>query len=205
MSGLKSQPVIKLPAPRFESAVSLEKALILRRSVRDYSRATLTLQEISQLFWAGQGITDHDGLRTAPSAGALYPLELYLVVGNVEKLPRGLYRYRSAQHHLIEIEHGDWLKELASAALGQDCLSGCSAAIVITAVYERTTGKYGQRGIRYVHMEVGSAAQNIYLQAASLGLGTVLVGAFDDSEVKRLLNLPSSVEPLGLMPIGKRA
>lgn len=204
MSCQKKQRAIELPRPRFDSAVSLEKVLASRRSVRDYSRTALTLQEISQLLWAGQGVTDTEGLRTAPSAGALYPLELYLVVGDVEKLPKGLYRYRPSQHTLLRNFDVDLRSELASAALSQDCLKYGAVVIVIAAVYDRTTQKYERRGIRYVHMEVGHVAQNIYLQAGSLDLGAVLVGAFDDSRVGELLQLPSNQVPLGLMPIGRK-
>ena len=196
--------VIKLPEPRYEGTVSLEKAMRNRRSVRDYSRDPLTLAEVSQLLWAAQGITHVDGRRTAPSAGALYPLELYLVVGNVKSISKGLYKYRCRNHDLIRVGKGDPQPDLSSAALFQSSIKTGAAVIVFTAVYDRTTRKYGKRGIRYVHMEVGHVAQNVYLEAFSLGLGTVFVGAFNDRQVKNVLGLPEEEEPLGLMPVGRR-
>lgn len=195
---------IPLPAPQQESDTSIEEALLLRRSVRTYSGEPLTLEEISQLLWAAQGITSPNGYRTAPSAGGLYPLELYLLVGDVDGLSEGVYRYIPQEHALSKTVEGDKRDELQGAALGQSPVGDSSAVIVISAIYERTTGKYGQRGIRYVHMEVGSAAQNIYLQAGSLDLGTVFIGAFDDGEVKKILGFNEAEQPLGLMPVGKR-
>lgn len=195
---------LQLPKPRLKSGYSFEKVLSGRRSVREYSIESLTLANVSQLLWAGQGLTSQDGLRTAPSAGATYPLELYLVAGNVNGLAQGLYRYLADQHRLIQLVNKDLRAELAAAALGQEWMKESAIIIVIAAVYDRAMRKYGQRGIRYAHIEVGHAAQNIYLQAASLNLGTTLVGAFDDKRIKELLNLPSAEEPLGLMPIGGR-
>jgi SagB-type dehydrogenase family enzyme len=201
----RRQPeVIKLPEARDEGKISLEKAMRDRRSLRAYARDPLTLAEVSQLLWAAQGVTDREGHRTAPSAGALYPLDLYLVVGNVEGLPRGFYKYRCRQHDLIRVGQEDLRPRLASAALEQECIRKGAAVIVLSAVYGRTTRKYGKRGIRYVHMEVGHVAQNVYLQAISLGLGTVFIGAFNDDEVKEILSLPREEEPLGLMPVGRR-
>lgn len=194
---------IVLPEPRYDSDISVEEALLKRRSVRDYSGKALTLQEVSQLLWAAQGITDPWGLRTAPSAGALYPLEVYVVVGNVENLAKGVYKYKPHQHELIKVLEGDQRESLAEAALGQSWVKRSAINIVITAIYDRTTGKYGDRGIRYVHMEVGHAAQNVYLQAVAMNLGAVVVGAFYDNQVKEILNLPDDEEPLYIMPVGK--
>ena len=194
---------ITLPEPRYDSDVSLEEALLERRSVRDYADEALTLQEVSQLLWAAQGITDHSGKRTAPSAGALYPLEVYIVVGDVEDVAKSVYRYKPQQHELIKILDGDQRKALAKAALDQQSVAQGAIDIVITAIYERTTGKYGDRGIRYVHMEAGHAAQNVYLQAVALNLGTVSIGAFHDDQVKEIINLPDDREPLYIMPVGR--
>jgi len=195
---------IKLPLPESDSAVSIEEALRLRRSVREYKKdVSLTLDEISQLLWAAQGVTHSSGFRTAPSAGALYPLELYLVAGNVQNLPAGIYTYRPGSHTLVNVVKGDKRPELSAAALGQPCVKKGAAIIVLAAVYERTMKKYGRRGIRYVHIEVGNASQNIYLQAVSLNLGTVLIGAFDDEKVRKILNMKDTEKPLSLMPVGK--
>ena len=196
--------VIKLPEPRYESQVSLEQSLRERRSVRSYSGQPLTLEELSQLLWAAQGFTDPRGFRAAPSAGALYPLELHIVAGEVDGLAAGVYRYQPDGHQLAKTLDGDKRAELAEAALGQEWVEEGAVAIVFTAVYQRTTGKYGERGIRYVHMEAGHAAQNLCLQATALGLGAVTVGAFYDDSVSRLLNLPEDEEPLYIIPIGRK-
>lgn len=200
---MQRQP-IQLPRPRLKSGYSFEKVLGERRSVREYSSEALTIENVSQLLWSAQGVTRPEGWRTAPSAGATFPLELYLVAGNVNGLAQGLYRYRADQHKLIQLVNKDLRGDLAAAALGQEWMKGSAIIIVIAAVYARATQKYGQRGVRYAHMEVGHAAQNVYLQAASLNMGTTLVGAFDDKRVKEVLKLPSDEQPLGLMPIGGR-
>ncbi len=199
----KSQDVIKLPEPKYNSSISVEKALQERRSVRTYKNVSLMLSEVSQLLWAAQGITNPQGFRTGPSAGALYPLEVYLVAGNVNNLPAGVYKYRPRGHELIKIAKGDKRNELSDAALGQPWVADGSAVIIISAVYERTTRKYGERGVRYVHIEVGHAAQNIFLQSVSLHLGTVVVGAFDDRKVKKVIHMAPQEEPLIMMPIGR--
>ena len=194
--------IIPLPEPVRDGGVAVERALQERRSVRSYRDAPLTMQAVGQLLWAAQGITDPRGYRTAPSAGALYPLEIYLVVGQVEGLAPGVYHYLPEQHGLAHLLEGDQREALAAAALGQSCVRRGAVSLVFGAVYERTTGRYGQRGRQYVHMEVGHAAQNVYLQAASLGLGTVVVGAFDDGTVAAILRLPRDEAPLYIMPVG---
>ena len=195
--------LIALPEPAHESPISIEEALLKRQSIRQYTPEPLTLAEVSQLLWAGQGINRPGGYRTAPSAGALYPLELYLISGNVEQLPAGVYHYQPDTHSLEQVILGDLRADLSQAALSQEAVEEAPAVILITAIYQRTTGKYGERGIRYVHMEVGSAAENIYLQAVSLNMGTVFIGAFHDDQIKRLLNLDDQEQPLSLLPIGK--
>jgi len=195
---------IMLPEPRYASATSVEEALLERRSVRAYSgEDPLVIEEVSQLLWAAQGITAPWGGRTAPSAGALYPLELYVVIGDVEGFDNGVYRYRPDEHELEKVRDGDVRAELADAALGQESIRDAAIDIVFTAVYARTTVKYRERGIRYVQMEAGHAAQNVYLQAVALDLGTVTVGAFIDSDVKAIMNLEEPEEPLYIMPVGR--
>ena len=162
---------IELPEPGRESSVSLEETLLHRRSVREYTNEVLTLEEVSQLLWAAQGVTAVWGGRTAPSAGGLYPLEVYVAVGNVNNLAPGVYKYKSERHELIKLGNADVREELAESSLGQTWVKEGAIDIVIAAVYERTTRKYGDRGVRYVHMEAGHAAQNIYLQATALDLG----------------------------------
>jgi SagB-type dehydrogenase family enzyme len=193
---------IPLPAAASGGEMPVEEALEQRRSIREFSRDGLELEDVSQLLWAAQGVTGRRGYRAAPSAGALYPLEIYVVAGDVAGLSPGVYRYRPEKHDLVLITDGDRRKPLASAALDQGWVRRAPAVLVIAAVYERTMAKYGERGRRYVHMEVGHAAQNVYLQATARGLGTVMVGAFDDDEVREVLGLPADHEPLGIMPVG---
>jgi SagB-type dehydrogenase family enzyme len=195
---------ISLPEPRYDSTVSLEQSLLARRSVREYSGEPLTLEEVSQLLWAAQGITDARGYRTAPSAGGLYPLEVYIVVSNVEDLPPGIYHYLPEGHELELIAEGDFREELTEAALSQSWVREGAMSIVITAIYERTTGKYGERGIRYVHIEVGHATQNLCLQAVAMGLGLVTIGAFHDEDVAELLGRPADENPLYVIPVGRK-
>lgn len=195
--------VIKLPKWRQDSKISVESALRRRRSVREFSKATLMLTEVSQLLWAAQGITSPEGKRTAPSAGALYPLEVFVVAGKVDGLSAGVYRYRPQGQDLIRVAEGDQRARLASAALDQDWLKDAPATIVIAAIYERTAWKYKQRAGRYVHIEAGHAAQNVQLQAVALDLGSVIVGAFDDEQVKRALALAENEQPLCVLPIGR--
>jgi len=196
--------VLILPTPRHDSETSVEEALLERRSVRSYADEPLTLSEISQLLWAAQGITNPSGGRTAPSAGALYPLEIYLLAGEINDLTTGIYHYKPDDHSLTLIIEGDQRQALYEAALSQSAVKDAAAVIVITAIYERTTVKYGERGIQYVHMEVGSVAQNVYLQAVSLDLGTVFIGAFHDDQVKHILRLSEAEIPLGIMPVGRK-
>lgn len=192
---------LQLPPPMFTSQTSVEEALKTRRSIRVYKNQSISLEEITQLLWAAQGITAKNGFRTAPSAGALYPLELYLVAGAVESLSPGLYHYLPATNSLVKLQNGDIRIALCNAALGQPSIKLGAADIVITAVFSRTTAKYGKKGISFVFMEAGHAAQNVYLQTVSLGLGTVSIGAFNEREVKQLLNITE--EPLYIMPVGK--
>ena len=200
----KEGTTIKLPEPRYDGDVSLEQSLLQRRSTRSYTGEPLTLQEVSQLLWAAQGITDDRGFRTAPSAGGLYPLEVYVVAGDVKNLAPGVYKYGADSHELIPITAGDRRSELADAALGQAWVKEGAIVIVFTAVYERTTGKYGERGIKYVHIELGHAAQNLCLQATAMGLGVVTVGAFHDEQVVELLNLSGDEQPLYIIPVGRK-
>ena len=195
---------VKLPDPNLKGETSLEEALYERRSVREFSTEPLTLAEVSQLLWAGQGKTSDWGGRTAPSAGATYPLETYLVAGTVEGLLPGVYRYDPEDHALVKTRDGDVRERLGAAALGQSWVKEAPVSIVVTAVYERTTGKYGDRGVVYVHMEAGHAAQNICLQATALDLGAVTVGAFYDDQVGDIVALPAGEFPLYVIPVGKK-
>lgn len=193
---------IKLPTPIFSSNTSIEEALKKRRSIRLYKNLPLTLQEVAQLLWAAQGITSNNQFRTAPSAGALYPLEIYLIAGNVEKLSPGIYHYAPITHSLQKLKEGDIRTQLAEAAMDQEAIKFGAADIVITAIFSRSTQKYGNKGKQFVFMEAGHAAQNIYLETVSLKLGTVSIGAFNNTQIKNILNLKKE-EPLYILPIGK--
>lgn len=199
-----SPEVIRLPQPLSDGAMSVEKALQERRSVRQYRNLPITLSDLSQLLWAAQGISGAGKKRTAPSAGALYPLGVYVVAGNVTGLSAGIYLYHPRKNELSRMAEGDARAELSRAALGQSAIKNAAAVLVFAAVYERTTIKYGERGIRYVHMEAGHTAQNVCLQAVSLDLGTVVIGAFRDEQVRAVLHLPEREWPLTIMPLGKR-
>lgn len=203
-SPLAQTSVVLLPKPRSASGISVEEAIQKRRSVRQYKDDALTLAEVAQLLWAAQGVTSPRGFRAAPSAGALYPLELYLISGRVTGLPAGIYRYIPGSHTLVPVRTGDRRRELAQAALNQPAIESAPASLAFSAVYARTAGKYGERGVRYVHMDLGHAAENVYLQGVALGVATVLVGAFDDAAVAKALCLPAAEEPLAIMPLGKK-
>ncbi len=196
---------INLPEPLKESEFSVEEALKERRSVRSFKDEELTLQEVSQILWAAQGITQKEtGFRSAPSAGATYPLEVYLVVRKVEGLDPGVYRFLPEEQALHELVKGDKSEELMSGALNQGFIEDAPVNIVFTAVYGRTVNRYGERGERYVYMEAGHAAQNIYLQCESLDLGTVVIGAFDNEKIRRTINASREEKPLYIIPIGRK-
>jgi SagB-type dehydrogenase family enzyme len=201
---LQTLPQVNLPEPRLESDVSIEAALRLRRSIREFQRGPLTIAEVSQLLWAAQGVTDGQGLRAPPSAGALYPLELYLLVGQIATLRPNVYRYDPLHNKLQKTAGGDRRGEMSLAALEQSWIAEAPVILLIAANYRRTAAKYGARAERYVHIEVGHAAENVYLQAGALGLGTTDVGAFEDAMVKKVAALPAQEEPVLLLPIGRR-
>ena len=194
---------INLPEPRLTGSQSIDEALLKRRSISEYRNAPISSENLSQVLWAGQGITERRGLRTAPSAGALYPLEIYVVAGKVTGIPAGIYQYRSHTNELVRIVAGDRREDLSKTARNQRCVRTAAAVVVISAVYERTTASYGERGVRYAHMEAGHAAQNISLQAVALNLGCLLIGAFHDSEVKKIMQMQDREEPLYIIPVGK--
>jgi len=191
-----SRAVIDLPAPRQDGPLSLEETLLRRRSVRAFTDQALTTEQLAQLLWAAQGITDPRGFRTAPSAGALYPLELYVVSAD------GFYRYQPEGHQLLQLAQEDLRSAVWQAGLQQDALRDAPAVFLITAVYQRTADKYGERATRYVDIEAGHAAQNLLLQAVALGLGGVPIGAFHDDALGTALSLPADHAPLYLLPVG---
>ncbi len=196
----------QLPPALTDGEISFEQAIFNRSSVRRFSEQQLSLQQAGQLLWAAQGLSV-DGIssstRTAPSAGATHPMEIYLAAGSVEGLDPGLYRYDYLNHGLEMLLPQDIRDDLARAALNQSFIADAPVSIILAAEYERTTSRYGDRGVRYVHMEVGHITQNILLQAEALNLGALAVGAFNDQEVKTLLNIAE--EPLMIIPAGEAA
>jgi len=199
---------IYLPPPAQKSAISLEEAIARRKSIRDFTPEPLSRSQLSQILWATQGITDARwGRRAAPSAGATYPLEIFIACGknSVEGITEGIYHYQIDNHSLGLHYEGDIRQELAQAALSQEFIYEAPVAVIICAIYERTATGYGSRAERYINMEVGHAGQNIYLQATALGLGTVAVGAFHDEQVREVLRLDRQYRPLYIMPVGKPA
>jgi len=192
---------IRLPQPALKGAVSVEEAMAARRSSRRFADAPLPAADAGQILWACAGRTAAWGGRTAPSAGATYPLEVFAAVGAVEGIPAGLYRYDGERHALLLAREGDVRRALSAAAMHQRAVASAPMTVVIAAAVERTAAKYGERGLRYVHMEAGHAGQNIHLAAAARGLATVMIGAFDDTLVKEALGVRSDV--CYLCPVGR--
>ncbi len=194
---------LKLPQPLHRGRMSVEEALLKRRSVREYLPEPLTLKELSQLLWSAQGITDPYGFRTAPSAGALYPLELYFHATKILGLDTGIYRYDPHRHSILEVKKGNFAEDIFRCGLSQEQILLAPLVLLFFAIPERTTRKYGRRGIRYIFNEVGHSAQNVYLQATAMGLGTVVIGAFYDEDLKAIVGARTGEEPLYIMPIGR--
>ncbi len=206
--------MIKLPTPKLKSSVSIEEAMLNRRSVREFKSNALNLDQVSQILWAAYGVTKEvifpssmrGGYKTAPSAGATYPLEIYVIIGNVKGLEKGIYKYLPEGHYLKKTYDQDVRKELAEAALDQEFIEQAPISLVYSAVYSRTTKKYKDRGReRYVCMDLGHSAQNVCLQVVSMNLGTCPVGAFEDKMVHNVIMMPDEEEPLYIMPIGYSA
>jgi SagB-type dehydrogenase family enzyme len=187
-----------LPAPTVKGRISVEGAIARRRSVREFRAEALSLEEISQLLWSAQGITAEQCMRAPPSAGACYPLETYLACAE------GLFHYQVQGHELLKVNGSDLRAALCQACHGQEFVAEAPVSIIFAAVYQRTTARYRERGIRYVHIDVGHAAENVHLQAVALGLDSVPVGAFLDDAVARVLALPQDQKPIYLVPVGHR-
>ena len=188
---------VSLPAPRMTGELSVEEAIRRRRSIREFRPEILGPDEVSQLLWAAQGVTGEQGYRAAPSAGAFYPLETYVLTED------GLDHYEVEAHALRRVADGDLRAAVRAVSFDQACITSAPAVFAFTAVYERTCREYGGRGRMYVHMDVGHAAQNLLLQAETLGLAGVPVAAFDPEELARILVLPEAEEPVYLVPVGR--
>lgn len=190
---------IQLPDPSTTGGLPLEQAIRSRRSVREFDDAPLGLRDLSQLLWSAQGVTCDRGYRAAPSAGALYPLETYVITAE------GVFRYEVGEHSLARVVEGDLRSAVRDVSFDQACITSAPAVFLFAAVYERTCREYGGRGRMYVHMDVGHAAQNLLLQAESLGLAGVPVAAFDPAQLSRILSLPEGEEPIYMVPVGRPA
>lgn len=197
---------VKLMPPDKRGGMALTEALVRRRSVRSYQPVGITTGQLGQVLWAAQGLRDGEN-RTAPSAGAIYPLELYLTCGadGVIGQPPGTYRYHPGSHSLFHHSAEDARLHLSEAAYDQECIVLAPVVIIISAYFERITQRYGPRAERYVYLEAGHVGQNIALQVAVLGLGTVAVGAFDDRAAARALQLQAPIKPVYILPIGQPA
>ena len=207
---------IQLPAPSFDSKTSVENALLTRRSERVFLQDAIKLEDLSQILWAAQGVTLEidtmprvfigekwfGGVRTAPSAGALFPIELYIAAGNAESLDPGLYKYNALNHTIFKVMDGDKREDVRKAALNQIAVKNGQVCIIIAANFGRTEYKYKARATQYVYIESGAVCQNIYLQCNSLGIGTVLIGAIMEEPMKVALDMPDSETPIAVMPIG---
>ncbi len=199
---------MKLMPPVLDGDLSLERALEQRRTVRSFKDVHLTMQQFSQLLWAAQGITEHGGFkRAAPSGGTLYPADVYTVIGDtcVESLSAGIYHFEPRDYSINLVSGGDKRKDVALASLDQMWMAEAPVMFVLTAEYDRTTVKYGDRGTRYALIEIGHIGQNIFLQCQSLGLESGIVGAFNDKDVTRIVGAKKNHEPLIIMPVGRRA
>jgi SagB-type dehydrogenase family enzyme len=196
--GARYGPPEALPAPVTDGATSLERAIAERRSIREFRADPLPLGTLGQLLWAAQGVTSADGKRAAPSAGALYPLELYVVTAGevLHYLPDG--------HRIERRAVADLRPRLRDAAFGQRHVGAAPVVIVLAAAEERTTRKYGARGIAFAEREAGHAAQNILLQAAARGLAAVPVGSVDPARAAHVLGLPADQDVRYLIPVGTR-
>lgn len=206
-----SEDWIKLPSPQLEGKMSVEEALAGRRSRRGFKEDSLTMEQVSQILWSAQGITKKVittegilGRRTAPSAGSVYPLDIYLVVGEntVENLKSGVYHYETSRHSLFLILEEDQRKEVSQACLDKNQIDIAPVSLIITAEFSRLTDRFGEHRIHFVYMEAGHVAENVYLQVESLGLGTVSMGGIKAEEISKALNLPNEHVPLYVMPVG---
>lgn len=204
MKFAQNKNAIVLKQPKYNSNVSVEVSILKRRSVRSFANESVSFEDFSQILWSAYGITDKvRNFHSVPSAGAIYPLEVFVVVNNVRNIPVGIYKYFPEDHKILCIKDGDYRKDLFDFSYGQMPVKESAFVVIFCANYEKTMARYRQRGIKYVDIEVGHCGQNVYLQCVSLGLGTVAIGAFDENRVKSMLDLDSKIIPIYLMPVGK--
>jgi len=207
LKGYPQAERIALPAPDFSRSADLWQCLARRRSERDTSPQPLSLQELSLLLWAAQGVTARAGgylLRTAPSAGALYPFETYLYADRVEGLGKGIYHFEVGEFVLERLKDGDFNRHLTAGGLGQSALRRAAVVLIWTAVLLRCMVKYRERAVRYIAMDLGHVCQNVQLAATAMGLGSCPIGAFYDDDINRLVGVDGQEETvLYLATVGK--
>ncbi len=195
---------IVLPEPAVQGDVSVEQAILQRRSVREFGPDPLTLTEISQLAWAAQGVTDHArGYRAAPSAGATFPIEIDFLITGSDDLDDGVYRYVVENHALVRRMTGDQRQPVHETSLRQDSILQAPVVMLVSGMLSRTEARYGERALRFMYMEAGHVAQNVYLQATALDIGMVVIGAFRDAELGQAIQLETGEQPLYVIPLGK--
>lgn len=195
---------VLLPKPSFTGKKSVEEAIKARRTVRHFKAKALNLEQLSQILWAAYGVTANGFYKSVPSAGALYPLDIWVAAGKngVEGLEAGIYHYIPKAHRLTQVKAGELRDDIARASLYQSWMAEAPVILIITGEYERCTRKYGERGIPYTYIEAGHAGQNIFLQAEALGLGTGIVGAFHNDVVQKVLGIGKVYDPILIMPVG---
>jgi len=201
----REKKTMDLMQPVFDGNMSLEKAIKQRRTVRSFTNKPISKQQLSQILWSAQGVTDDRGFkRAAPSGGALYPSDVYVAVGGscVETFSSGVYHYNPSSHSVTTVVEGDKRKDVARASLRQMWMADAPVIFVVTAEYDRICTKYGKRGIRYALIEMGHIGQNIFLQSQALGLEAGIVGAFNDEEVADVVGVEKNHEPLVILPVG---
>ncbi len=195
---------IALAEPAIQGEISVEQAIRQRRSVREFGPDTLALTEISQLAWAAQGVTDPaQGYRAAPSAGATYPIEIDFLITGSDVVEDGIYRYQVENHALVRRMTGDRRREVYAVALEQNAILQAPVLMLVSGRLARTEARYGERAPRFMYMEAGHVAQNVSLQATALGIDLVVIGAFRDAELGRVLQLETGEQPLYILPLGK--
>jgi SagB-type dehydrogenase family enzyme len=195
-------PRVVLPLASTGWTATLQEVFTRRRSIRDYSEKPLTLDQTARLLWAAQGVTGLGGLRTAPSAGAIYPLRTYLLAFQIKDLPKGLYRYEPDAHELCTLGRGDRRKRMVRAADGQECANQCAAMVVLAADLRRMTREYGDAAQTLALLEAGHIAQNLLLAATALGLGAICLGKTDNTLIHQILELPDTETPFYLLLAG---
>lgn len=193
---------VTLTKPKKNGSSGVLKLFWQRRSIRSYKARSLSKIQLSTLLFAAQGINRRGGWRTVPSAGGLYPVELYVAIGDVKQIPHGVYRYQAATHRLQLVSEGQWQHALADAAWQQDWIAKAPVILIYTAAVKRTSRKYGARAWQYIFIEVGHAAQNVVIAAQALGLGSAVAGAFDAARVRRLCRLKKGEKAVYFQTVG---